>query len=171
MQTCLLFQSCPPPLAVSFLQSVCLAEGYLVSPKQLEAMYMTTYEPLSSDEPDEPSTPFPSQPRPRPDLRRALNDLQFWCQRGVSPGGDELIREKSRPFTEVSNITTSSWTEVFADWSRPPHGDTAEEIPTLEADISRLWKHSECASYADAYIERRLSDVLEASPVAAGSWR
>jgi len=66
-----------------------------------------------------------------------------------------------------TRITTSSWTEFFADWSRPPDGGAPEEILTPEDDISQLWRHSECASYVDGYIEQRSSEVQEVSLVSA----
>lgn len=140
LQTCLHFAPCPPALAVSFLQSVCRAEGHAVPRARVEAVYAETHPAISSDEPEPPSVPYPSQPPPCADLRHALNRLQFSCAApGITPGG---------------------WPEILADWTRAP-GCSPGEGRLAAGDLGAIASHAESASYTDGHLERRPWDVLE----------
>jgi len=54
-----------------------------------ESMYAGTYGVISCDEPEIPAVAYPSQGPPCSDLRRVLNNLQFWCTRGDREAGRE----------------------------------------------------------------------------------
>ncbi|KAF8529038.1 hypothetical protein BU17DRAFT_80191 [Hysterangium stoloniferum] len=157
LQTCLHFRSCPTPLAVSFLQCVCLAEDRLVSRKQLEILYTeNSYTLMSSDESDEPLLPFPSQVPPCPDIRRSLNYLQFWCIRN-------LVAVEEEYNTGLAPTLDSSRNEIIADWSQLLNKYDGSS-PATDGTYNSHWlqRQSECASYVDAYLERRPWDVEEA---------
>ncbi|KIJ56690.1 hypothetical protein M422DRAFT_238305 [Sphaerobolus stellatus SS14] len=159
-QTCLNFQPCPIPLAASFLQSACMAEGRLFSREQLEAIYEKPYSLISCDEPDDPSLPFPSQAPPCPDLRRAINQLQFWTSAVAEDGTDVDIG-----YGETTPALTD---ERVADWSfgygeGAAQSSVVDESPAAaEYDIFLIGKHIEYSSYTDAYLERHPADILEA---------
>ena len=167
LQTCLHFKPCPLPLAVSFLQCVCLAEGHIISREQLEIMYDQTYPLISCDEPEIPSIPYPSQQPPCSDLRQVLNNLQFWCSRGAAATNLEgTTREESKASTITPGITPGCWTEILADWTRFPDrfcGDSPEASQLKEYDFYRMERHADNASYINGYLERRPWDVLEVS--------
>lgn len=55
LQTTLIFQTCPAPVAVSYLQTLCCAEGFIVQRDVLRTLYEAA-----------------------PDLRRVMQQLQFW---------------------------------------------------------------------------------------------
>ncbi|KAF8517802.1 hypothetical protein JB92DRAFT_2713298 [Gautieria morchelliformis] len=167
LQTCLYFTPCPSPLAVSFLQCVCLAEGHFVPREQVENTYARTYPLMSCDEPDMPSVPYPSQPPPCSDVRHALNNLQFWCSRdvGTRKAADDT-RAESEVLTGAREITPglSSLAEILADWSRPRdgiRGNLPEERASMPLELDRMEQHAASASFIDGYLERRPADVLE----------
>lgn len=81
LQKCLRFETCPCGLALSFLQAVCIAEGYDVTRNRVEEEYALT----GGDEPEWPaSVAFPSEALPSADLRSALNRLQMGLRFPVS---------------------------------------------------------------------------------------
>lgn len=81
LQKCLKFEACPCGLALSFLQAVCIAEGYDVTRTRVEEEYALT----GCDEPEWPaSVAFPSEALPSADLRSALNQLQMGLRFPVS---------------------------------------------------------------------------------------
>lgn len=81
LQRCLKFEACPCGLASSFLQTVCIAEGYDVTRKRVEEEYAL----MGGDEPEwPPSVAFPSEALPSADLRSALNRLQMGLEFPVS---------------------------------------------------------------------------------------
>ncbi|KAF5370109.1 hypothetical protein D9758_001044 [Tetrapyrgos nigripes] len=64
LQTQLDFQPCPPPIAVSYLQSICRAEGYMVQRELISQLHHN----LTSVDGSRCS-----------DLRRIIHCLQLWC--------------------------------------------------------------------------------------------
>lgn len=78
MQTVLTFQTCPSPVATSYLHGLCVAEGYFPDRDYLAGLYE------SADDPFRLSVESTSR---SPDLRRAIHSLQLWCpaRHGVPP--------------------------------------------------------------------------------------
>lgn len=75
LQDTLNFHPCPSDLATSYLQTLCLAEGFSVGRGALENLFgcvETQQGPLDSF-----TDRFPSSPR-RFDLRHCITQLQFW---------------------------------------------------------------------------------------------
>jgi len=157
------FQPCPTPLAVSFLQVACLAENRALPREQLKSIYEKTYTLISNDEPDAPCLPFPSQAPPCPDLRRAINQLQFWTS-GVAEGGVDADVAWDDAMTGLCDERTVDWS--FGSGEATGSSSTAEDGSAAATyDIYRIGKHAEYSSYVDAYLERRPSDMLEACAI------
>lgn len=120
---------------------------------------MKTYTLISCDEPDAPSLPFPSQARPCPDLRRSINQLQFWVSAVAESGGDGDVA--------YNDGMAALCDQRIVDWSfgcgeGAGRSSAAEDDSALATyDICRIGKHSEYSSYIDAYLERRPSDMIE----------
>ncbi|KAF8591408.1 P-loop containing nucleoside triphosphate hydrolase protein [Ramaria rubella] len=168
LQTCLHFEPCPSPLAVTFLQCVCLVEGHLVPRKQIEVTYARTYTLINCDESDQPLVPYPSQRFPCSDLRRALNDMQLWCSRDLNKSYTET-KANGMHSTPAEFTIDDLWAEALADWAHQP-AVFCGQLPNSNSkgneaegcDIDQIARLAECTSYIDGYLERRASNVLEA---------
>lgn len=117
LQAILVFESCPSPVAVSYLQSVMLAQGCPVPRERLMALYETTPTIDGIEPPLYPRT----EPLPSPDLRRTITQLQMLCSsvaRGSTSdmlqGAREAaghVRRSGRPISVESNATRLPSTE------------------------------------------------------------
>lgn len=123
LQAILVFESCPSPVAVSYLQSVMLAQGCPVPRERLMALYETTPTIDGIEPPLYPRT----EPLPSPDLRRTITQLQMLCSsvaRGSTSdmlqGAREAaghVRRSGRPISVESNATRLPSTEC-EQWRR-----------------------------------------------------
>ena len=146
----------------------------------MEKVYRTTCTPLSADRPDQPMHPIPGQQSSVPDLKRAMNQVMFWCAGSRSqpahveppqPGN----RHVQRQGTGEGDGEDRSLIEVLGDWSAPPGLVTYSGIQTLGGqedrgipdgrmeygDLCGAYSMVESLSFADAFIDRRDLRVLE----------
>lgn len=162
LQTILTFQPCSTPVAVSYLQGLCCAEGYLVERRSLLQLYESTYELSSIDLPDNPALPG-SGYLPVPDLRRAIHNLQLWCptnethtQVGYTRQYKELHQD---PFEELAN-----WVCSTSGGDCPAEGLRENKGLTREWGTHRSHQHSasyaELTSFVDSHLIRG-PDTLE----------
>jgi hypothetical protein len=147
LQTLLWFFPCPAPLATSYLQSLALAEGYLIDRGAVEKLYASTYAACPADIPDVPLHPF-SSPLPVPDLRRAIHNLQLRCYRGETG-------EKGKEPMSLEGLNTAPPGQLFVG--------TVAQTDDIQAfrRLYRTQKHTDTRSFVDAYLLRRPQDVME----------
>lgn len=120
LQTILVFESCPSPLAVSYLQSVMVAQGCPVPRERLMALYETTPTIDGIDVPEPPLYPR-TEPLPSPDLRRTITQLQMLCLSAARGSASNMlqgtreagghVRRSGRPISVESNATRLPSTE------------------------------------------------------------
>lgn len=151
LQTILHFQPCPLPVAASYLQCLCEAEGH---PLSIDQLYETLSGLDSVDFADAP-TNFTPASLPIPDLRHAIHHLQFWC-----PVKDKINLPK--------NVSEDPFIDLV-DW------DLQSRISQLQGDINPESKerayaqlqpglhHADLMSFADCYLTRRPSDSPDVS--------
>ncbi|OJT07138.1 ATPase family AAA domain-containing protein 5 [Trametes pubescens] len=85
LQTTLNFTPCPPPLAVSYLQTMCLAEGRLLDCAMIERLY--EYPDTPTEEHCIDSALHPDHIlRPTQDLRKTINQLQLGDSSRIDSG-------------------------------------------------------------------------------------
>ncbi|KAF9568897.1 P-loop containing nucleoside triphosphate hydrolase protein [Agrocybe pediades] len=89
LQSIIYFEPCPVEVATSYLEALCLAEGYAVERKAVSRLYM--YPDCDSGLND-----------PRPDLRRTINSLQVICSTNCSP------QHRSEPIGSSSTLQQNS---------------------------------------------------------------
>ncbi|RPD78261.1 hypothetical protein L226DRAFT_480967 [Lentinus tigrinus ALCF2SS1-7] len=77
LQTVLKFTACPTALATSYLQLVCLAEGRILEPKSLRALYQTSFADARLERQQDQDLHPQYIPPVEPDLRRSLMQLQL----------------------------------------------------------------------------------------------
>jgi hypothetical protein len=139
LQTVLVFDSCPAPLAVSYLQCLCVAEGYLVKREELDSLYQSTYElSMASDT----AIDLLNVELPKPDLRRTINNLQFWCS-----------RVQGSPPVQVPNQENDLVDEDMINW------DSLGTETLIQENIRRYTQHAELASFVDSLLTRGALEV------------
>lgn len=158
LQSILFFEHCPAPIAASYLQSICLAEGSLVDRSSLIDLCESTHHTNDFDTPDAPLNPLTAR-LPVPDLRRAIHCLQLGSSlsatsepnkaHGVSPA------EKRR----------TEYLENLTDWST---AQVAAVLPTTDAQehlrvLCRLIAHTDTMSFADSHLTRMPLDTSDVS--------
>lgn len=162
LQTVLVFEPCPSPMAVSYLQSLTLAEGWLVPREDLMALYETTHAIDGIDTPESPLCPR-TEPLPCPDLRRTITQLQMLCSSAARGSTSDMLqgtreaeghaRRSGRPISAESNATRLPSTEhhlwrrmskhadllsfVNSNLCRPP-SRTPEVMPSRGAHLSAV---------------------------------
>lgn len=144
----------------------------------IEKVYRTTCTPLSADTPDQPVHPIPNQPPSVPDLKRAMNQVMFWCAgvqsaaHGPPQPGDRHPERQDGGEGEVGCLL-----EVLGDWLTSPallapmmgiqtseEGQEDRRIPDGReeyGDLCGAYSMLEFISFADAYVDRRDPRVLE----------
>lgn len=181
MQDNLIFTPCDVGLASTYLQVLTLVEsGFVrgVGQASVEKVYRSTCAPLSADRPDQPMHPIPSQPPSVSDLKRAMNQLMFWCtgsrsqpaHPGLSQPGNRHVQRHGTGEGEGGNLL-----EVLGDWSATPlllaclgiqtsEGQEDRMIPDDReeyGDLCGAYSIVESLSFADAFLDRRDLRVLE----------
>ncbi|RDB22523.1 ATPase family AAA domain-containing protein 5 [Hypsizygus marmoreus] len=156
LQATLGFQPCPSPLAASYLQALCYAEGYEVERATLLALYESTFELNSVDLPDSPHPPMISD-FPVPDLRRTIHQLQFQCS-----SADSESEYTSRWELEQKSV------EDLCDWTWPTgrprksaDGSSGDQPPLATVSRTNMLSTSELAvnhadliSFVDSHLIR-----------------
>ncbi|KDQ21020.1 hypothetical protein BOTBODRAFT_27035 [Botryobasidium botryosum FD-172 SS1] len=184
LQSELAFQPCPPSLATSYLQCLCLAHGRLMPRQDLWDLYQeSTYQPLEADLEDIPIHPLPYQALATPDLRRSIVQAQYLCQ--ISPtvedgvgrdGNGELDDMKGSTLT----VDGANPIESLSDWSvgssppaascpttsMPPAALGNQERQVSEArELRSLSRFMDSVSLMNASLEQRPLDQLEAMAI------
>ncbi|KAJ3535327.1 hypothetical protein NM688_g6994 [Phlebia brevispora] len=146
LQTTLRFAPCPSPLAGSYLQALCLAQGVEVKRQGLIRLYE------GEDAQDGPH---------QPDLRQTIMQLQFLVanvKTHATPSMPDTLLTLSPSEPPIQEIPTDS------NGSPPLGGSTAsiatdqnKETAILLARMSRVW---DSISFADAYLCRENSAHL-----------
>jgi hypothetical protein len=154
LQSILFFQPCPPPVAASYLQGLCLADGHLVDRNFLLDLCESTRQINSFDMPDSLLNPLTGT-LPVPDLRRAIHHLQLWVS--TIPATKSEPAQVLRP-----EKTEDEYLEDFADWN------TALVTPVDVHDAEKqlrvlrgLMSHTETLSFTDGHLSRRPLDTRE----------
>jgi hypothetical protein len=150
IQTMLEFVPCPSPLAVSYLQRLCLAERCSIDKEHVLELYQSTHEVLSVDVPDSPIHPD-AHPFPSPDLRRSIHQLQFQC--ACPP----LVQHVYAPSKENGGT-------LEVDRAAAVEGSEKDPAFTL----FRVQKHAETLSLLDSHLCRYPGDVLEVRIISVG---
>ncbi|UZJ55337.1 hypothetical protein CBS101457_004657 [Exobasidium rhododendri] len=163
IQDVLVFESPSAAQTIPFLQTMALCQGHLLSPDPLEQLYNTTRgSPRSrwdvsrliipSDGPLHPSTVLTSVDKKSrcgessPDLRQAIMQLQFYCQREPSHSKDKQQRKL---------------------WMRDTLDDTlkpGEKSTEVDLSIRDMIVTAERRSFCDAYLNSpfdRACEILE----------
>lgn len=157
MQTILFFQPCSPPVAASYLQGLCLAEGHFVDRNILLQLCESTRRIDAFDVPDSPLNPLTGS-LPVPDLRRAIHRLQLW--RSVTTATE----------AEPGNVLTSEmspdeYLEDLADWDAVRIDPVAskDDLEKQLQVLRGLMSHAETLSFIDSHLSRRPLDTPEVS--------
>lgn len=129
LQKILSFDPCPIPQAASYLHSICQLEGLTISDEDAFKVYQDTCSLEEVDMPDSPLHPFTAV-SPFPDLRRAINHLQFRKFTNYQPQG--LVRSSDRWMTEH----------------------------TLEDSMSQMFSRMDTASFVDSHLSPMQIDTV-----------
>jgi hypothetical protein len=127
------FEPCPTPIAASYLQGLCLAERSFLNRELLIRLYESTYTVPSIDLPDTPLNPR-TEDVTFPDLRRTINQLQFYslsCPHSLG------LQGTLEDLAEWGNLNTLD-------------GKTSVQLQRSMA----LLRHSEIVSFIDAFVIR-----------------
>jgi hypothetical protein len=148
LQSVLTFQPCPSEPAVTFLQCLCVTQGYAIPRDKLIQLYETTYIVQSMDLPDAPLNPR-TEPPPLPDLRRSITQLQLICADATH---EAKVPQEAQGAAE--NFPSLPMT-ISAKSSAGVSETTTEE----------LWRwatiYTDCVSYTDSYLCRAPLDGHE----------
>ena len=98
LQAVLEFKPCPTDIAVSYLQSLCSAEGYLVESDTLSQLYTR-------------STPSSEALQSTPDLRRTIHELQVICLPTNGRKCNEMPRAATK--TRLGDIEFLSYMDSY----------------------------------------------------------
>jgi DNA polymerase III delta prime subunit len=149
LQSVLTFQPCPSEPAVTFLQCLCVTQGYAIPRDKLIQLYETTYIVQSMDLPDAPLNPR-TEPPPLPDLRRSITQLQLICADATHEA--KVPQEAQGAAENFPSLPMTISAKSSADVS--------------ETTTEELWRwatiYTDCVSYTDSYLCRAPLDGHEA---------
>lgn len=161
LQTILTFQACPAPVATSYLQGLCSAEGYLVERDSLLELYDSTCE--CTDIPISSSALL--EDFPVPDLRRTINCLQLRCSTtgGTIPPSGRTVKWQTE--SEYSIEDLSDWKWSIKGPSSPSVSSADAEFPSPCVSVI---SHVDLVSFVDSQL---LQSELDRSEVRATAMR
>ncbi|KAG2141705.1 uncharacterized protein EDB93DRAFT_1089065 [Suillus bovinus] len=149
LQSVLTFQPCPSEPAVTFLQCLCVTQGYAIPRYKLIQLYETTHIVQSMDLPDAPLNPR-TEPLPPPDLRRSITQLQLICTDA----------------THEANVPQEAQGAAENFPSLPMTISAQSGADVSETSTEELWRwastYTDCVSYTDSYLCRGPLDGREA---------
>ncbi|KAF8222174.1 hypothetical protein L208DRAFT_1462170 [Tricholoma matsutake] len=145
LQTILTFQACPAPVATSYLQGLCSAEGYLVERDSLLELYDSTCE--CTDIPISSSALL--EDFPVPDLRRTINCLQLRCSTtgGTIPPSGRTVKWQTE--SEYSIEDLSDWKWSIKGPSSPSVSSADAEFPSPCVSVI---SHVDLVSFVDSQL-------------------
>lgn len=160
LQTTLYFESPPKPVMSSYLRCLAQASGREISQDAADSIVDgSVYKPLSADLPDQPVHPLPVQEPFCPDLRQAINQLQF-----ASFSGSERLGEDAASAILPEGEGWTDGQESLCDWSHlVDFGDTMVDRDRSSRAMAALWEFMEVVSVTDAHIDRRPVAALDVS--------
>ncbi|KAJ3510991.1 hypothetical protein NLJ89_g4360 [Agrocybe chaxingu] len=144
LQTVLWFTSCPPDVAVSYLQALCSAEGHLIDRITLSQL-RRDLQPVSSD-----LSEGCSYDGLEPDLRRTINALQV-ASPSMNGGVPEIGQEGAEP-NSTRDRGEDDFTQPLRDVNETPR-------PSM--------RHSELMSYLDGDFAQGFFQLLVAADLAS----
>jgi len=153
IQSHLVFEPCPASLALSYLRCLALAEGHMLDRGNIQQHYKNWNLGLRVDYPDRPIHPLPTDGRPfYPDLRAAINRLQFWCA----------------PRNQQDGAAANSAVRI-GDWATDGLIASVKGIDRVERlghlvdmhDLYQLTRFADCISEADSRLLSRLDPEIE----------
>jgi len=155
LQNILFFQPCSPPVAASYLQCLCLAEGHFVDQSILLQLCESTRHIDAFDMPDSLLNPLTGY-IPVPDLRWAIHRLQLWKSATEAEPGNVI----------TSEMSPDEYLEDLADWPQAVRIDpvASEDNPKKQLQVLRgLMSHVETLSFIDSHLSRRPLDATGVS--------
>ncbi|KAL5487846.1 hypothetical protein ACEPAI_5954 [Sanghuangporus weigelae] len=172
LQTILSFDPCPSDLAIAYLRCMALTEGYAASETHVKSLYGRNFHLDVLDIHLVRSSACPTSP---PDLRQAINSLQFLCRASQgfnnSPSSSKVPDRHQCDDSALSDL--SSW-----NWNQHPTSDSSFPLVSTEQGeiesesvrrIRNLWRVSDSLSTIDSYLVRSPLRILETHSYAAGS--
>ncbi|KAI5125008.1 hypothetical protein M0805_007432 [Coniferiporia weirii] len=173
LQKVLAFSPCSSELAASYLQCLALAEGYAATKNHMKALYENSAIDVAIAA-ENILCPSAHQPSPTPDLRRAINSLQFLClgDRGlkeIPPGvaaavGQERLASYNVQEDEevLHNLWELDWPyNIMSEAQLSPDVQAEPRNHANASQFHRLWQISDMMSVIDSDLSRRPSTVLE----------
>ncbi|KAI6047181.1 hypothetical protein EDC04DRAFT_2556550 [Pisolithus marmoratus] len=140
LQTILVFESCPSPVAVSYLQSVMVAQGCPVPRERLMALYETT----ATIDGIEPPLYSRTEPLPSPDLRRTITQLQMLCLSAARGSTSDMLQGTR----EAAGHVRRSGRPISVE-------SIATRLPSTECKRwRRMSKHADLLSFVDSNLCR-----------------
>jgi hypothetical protein len=153
LQTTLTFQACPAPVATSYLQCLCAAEGYLVEQDSLLKLYNSTCK--CTDIPSSSSAMLVNFPVP--DLRRTINCLQLRCSTTdlIPPSGQTVQWQTESEYS----------IEDLSDWNWSIKRQSSPSISPADDEFLFHWRlvtgHADLISLVDSQLARCSLDEPE----------
>ncbi|KAF9247050.1 hypothetical protein BU15DRAFT_38841 [Melanogaster broomeanus] len=156
LQTVLVFEPCPSPVAATFLQCLSLTESCLVPREDLMVLYETTHAVDGLDIPDAPLYPR-TEPLPLPDLRWSITQLQMLCASAACGSASEMLQGD-----EAAGHVRRSARAISAESS------ASVLAPTVDCEwLRRMSSHSDLLSHVDAQLCRSPLHTPEALSMAS----
>jgi len=158
LQTTLTFKPCPPPVATSYLQSLCCAEGHVLEPESIARLYESAYDLNSIDFPDMP-TNLMTASLPTPDLRRAIHCLQLWGPIKNHTPRPESFRGLYRRQDSFEDL---DWDLRIRTTPSKDESCPEPQEQTRALHRSELY-HADLMSFADSHLTRSPLDTPDVS--------
>jgi hypothetical protein len=159
LQRILTFRACPAPVATSYFQGLCSAEGFLVERDSLAALYDSTCKSIDT----RPASSSMSSEFPVPDLRRTINCLHFRClTMGTIPPSGSTVQWQ----------TSECLIEDLADWTYSMTRQSSPSVSAADAEFSFMHdsviNHADLISFVDGRLVRSGLDGSEVSMIFLG---
>lgn len=159
LQATLTMNFCPPAVAVSYLQGLCNAEGYLVPRDDISRIYNRTCPvPLMETSSRYSITDAFSVP----DLRRTINILELWCSTNVRYRPDGNVPWEHHDFVENAPnpprlVQFGELTDDDLGRSWMTAGSLTVPTSEIEGQVSEsiTGHEAEFLSYADSELTRK----------------
>ena len=126
LQTILTFIPCPTHLAVSYLESLCMAEGCIANRRDLHRLYLSGCDSGHVEDATTAPADLSYTTSPKPDLRRAINHLQFWCSHSKTFHGQ--LHSTGHEDRDHLNAEMLNWNNLVAKKERLFHPEAVQHI-------------------------------------------
>lgn len=161
VQAVLRFQPCEAELAASYLQALAVANGASLQRHSAISMYAQNCMLQQSDPLDRALAPFDSRASGSCDLRRAINNLQFWSLGVGVPPQDRCNTCLISCVANRAGDLDHKLSGDIADWSQGMQVTTEETrlkeaailLKQEAADLGNIWKLLEDVSYSNTRLQ------------------